>query len=144
MFLDWISYCNLKTSQIYILQSKPNGLTTHHRAKLGTGVKKVEKLKRVDCIEAERILFIVEQFLSHLLLIGGLQASLVSEVKDFPSEIVILKKSIISPQPDRSNICDLTRNSLRVLASHPDLCSKLRSHTFDPRFKKVSGIVLLL
>ena len=40
---------------------------------LGTATKQVEKLKRVDCIEAERILYIVEQFLSHLLLLSGLQ-----------------------------------------------------------------------
>ena len=113
----------------------------HHRAKLGTSVKQVEKLKRVDCIEAERILYIVEQFLSHLLLIGGLQASLVSEVKEFPSDIIELKKTIISPTPDHAKICDLTRDSLRVLASHPGLCAQLRSHTFDPRFKKLKQLV---
>ena len=44
---------------------------------LGTATKQVEKLKRVDCIEAERILYIVEQFLSHLLLLGGLQEWLI-------------------------------------------------------------------
>ena len=104
-------------------------------------MKQVEKLKRVDCIEAERILYIVEQFLSHLLLIGGLQASLVSEVKEFPSDIIELKKTIISPTPDHAKICDLTRDSLRVLASHPGLCAQLRSHTFDPRFKKLKQLV---
>lgn len=69
------------------------------------------------------------------------KASLVSEVKDFPAVVVELKKTIISPTPNASKICDLTRDSLRVLDQHPECCVQLRAHSSDSRFKLLEKLV---
>ena len=55
-------------------------------------VKKAGKLQRLNCLEAERVLFVLDQFKSRLLLLTGLHGSLVSDVVHFPQEIVNLKK----------------------------------------------------
>ena len=66
---------------------------------------------------------------------------MVSEVKDFPAVVVELKKTIISPTPNVSKICDLTRDSLRVLDQHPECCVQLRAHSSDARFKLLEKLV---
>ena len=123
-----------KQSNVFLgslMAAKVKSVKQQRHARInGTGLKQVEKLKRVDCIEAERIIYIVEHFLAHLLLIGGLQASLVSEVKDFPATVIELKKTIISPTPDVERICALTRDCLRILGGRPELCARLRSHSY--------------
>ena len=55
-------------------------------------VKKAGKLQRLNCLEAERVLFVMDQFKSRLLLLTGLHSSLVSDVVHFPQEILNLKK----------------------------------------------------
>merc|ERR1712131_391123 len=99
------------------------------------------EVKRVDCVEAERIMFIIDQFLAKLLLISGLQAALVSEVRDFPAPVVELKKALIPLKPNREKIQNLTRDALRELLQRPDLCAKLRANNCDNRHKKLNSEV---
>jgi len=99
------------------------------------------EVKRVDCVEAERIMFIIDQFLAKLLLISGLQAALVSEVRDFPTPVVELKKALIPLKPNREKIQNLTRDALRELLQRPDLCAKLRANNCDNRHRKLNSEV---
>merc|ERR1712147_225347 len=94
-----------------------------------------------DCVEAERIMFIIDQFLAKLLLISGLQAALVSEVRDFPTPVVELKKALIPLKPNREKIQNLTRDALRELLQRPDLCAKLRANNCDNRHRKLNSEV---
>ena len=47
-------------------------------------VKKAGKLQRLNCLEAERVLYVLDQFRSRLLLLTGLHGSLASDVVHFP------------------------------------------------------------
>ena len=62
--------------------------------------QKAEKVKRVDCVEAERIMYIIDQFCSRLLLIGGLQGKLklfigLDNIKILENKIYISWKGIV-------------------------------------------------
>ena len=75
------------------------------------------------------------------MLISGLQAALVSEVRDFPAPVVELKKALIPLKPNREKIQNLTRDALRELLQRPDLCAKLRANNCDNRHKKLNSEV---
>ena len=74
-------------------------------------------------------------------MISGLQAALVSEVRDFPTPVVELKKALIPLKPNREKIQNLTRDALRELLQRPDLCAKLRAHNCDNRHRKLNSEV---
>ena len=75
------------------------------------------------------------------MLISGLQAALVSEVRDFPTPVVELKKALIPLKPNREKIQNLTRDALRELLQRPDLCAKLRANNCDNRHRKLNSEV---
>lgn len=74
-------------------------------------------------------------------MISGLQAALVSEVRDFPTPVVELKKALIPLKPNREKIQNLTRDALRELLQRPDLCAKLRANNCDNRHRKLNSEV---
>ena len=74
-------------------------------------------------------------------MISGLQAALVSEVRDFPAPVVELKKAMIGLKPNRERIQNLTRDAIRELLQRPDLCAKLRANNCDNRHKKLNSEV---
>ena len=74
------------------VKPKLRGFGASNKPKMLGLIKKAGKLQRLNCLEAERVLFVLDQFRSRLLLLTGLHASLVSDVVHFPQEILNLKK----------------------------------------------------
>ena len=103
-------------------------------------IKKVGKLQRLNCLEAERVLFVIDQFRSRLLLLTGLHGSLVSDVVHFPQEIINLKKMTTDAEPDVEALNLQTKETLRFLTSRPGICALIRNRGKDKRFRRLNTL----
>lgn len=103
-------------------------------------IKKAGKLQRLNCLEAERVLFVIDQFRSRLLLLTGLHGSLVSDVVHFPQEIINLKKMTTDSEPDAEALNLQTKETLRFLTSRPGICALIRNRGKDKRFRRLNAL----
>ena len=104
-------------------------------------IKKAGKLQRLNCLEAERVLFVIDQFRSRLLLLTGLHGSLASDVVHFPQEIINLKKMTTDAEPDVEALNLQTKETLRFLTSRPGICALIRNRGKDERFRRLNALV---
>jgi len=120
---------------------KLRGFGASNKPKMLGLIKKAGKLQRLNCLEAERVLFVLDQFRSRLLLLTGLHASLVSDVVHFPQEILNLKKMTTDSEPDIEALMLQTKETLRFLSTRPGICALIRNRGKDVRFRRLNQLV---
>lgn len=120
--------------------------------------------KKVDCIEAERIMYVFIELHRRLMLLGGFASLSNDQFKKFPESCKLLRSAAAdSSTPGRlsfkshstfllrtckcftyylaTDLQVLTRNALRDVSQNPPLCQLLRRATPDPRLEKMATLV---
>jgi len=97
--------------------------------------------KKVDCIEAERIMFVFHELHRRLLLLGGFTAASSADAQKFPDSAKKLRAAAADTSTSAQEMKILTRNALRDISSQPHLCSSLRRAKADPRVEEMARLV---
>ena len=96
--------------------------------------------KNVDCIEAQRVMYVFQQLQRRLLLLGGFNALTTEQFKQFPPSCHKLRELVISEDVDTNVLSDVTREALRDVSADPKLCQLLR-RKLEPRVAKQVDLI---
>jgi len=123
--------------------SQPPPSTAMRRVK----VDRVEQIttyrnirRKVDNIEAQRIMYVFDQLQRRLLLLGGFSALTAAQFEKFPPSCHRLRQLVAAEPVDQSELADATRDAIRDVSKSPGLCQVLRRKTEVRVLKQVELI----
>merc|ERR1711970_166394 len=96
--------------------------------------------KKVDCVEAQRVMYVLNQLHRRLLLLGGFNSLSIEQFKQFPETCHHLRKLVASENVDEQELADTTRDALRDVSENPQLCRLLR-YKIEPRVQKQVDLI---
>jgi len=96
--------------------------------------------KKVDCVEAQRIMYILNQLQRRLLLLGGFNSLTVEQFKQFPASCHKLRELVSSEDVDEIELANTTRDALREVSENPLFCQLLR-RKIEPRVQKQIDLI---
>jgi len=97
--------------------------------------------KKVNCIEAERIMFVFIELHRRLMLLGGFASLSADQFKKFPESCKKLRAAASDSTISADDLQVLTRNALRDVSADASLCQILRRAKPDPRLDKMAVLV---
>jgi len=97
--------------------------------------------KKVDCIEAERIMYVFVELHRRLMLLGGFASLSQDQFKQFPESCKELRTAAAGTTNSEAELQVLTRNALRDVSQDPALCAQLRRAKPDARLEKMANLV---
>lgn len=96
--------------------------------------------KKVDCVEAQRVMYVLNQLHRRLLLLGGFNSLSIEQFKQFPESCHHLRKLVASENVDEQELANTTRDALRDVSENPQLCRLLR-YKIEPRVQKQADLI---
>jgi len=97
--------------------------------------------KKVDCIEAERIMYVFIELHRRLMLVGGFASLSGEQFRKFPESCKLLRAAAANTDTPAEELQVLTRNALRDVSQDASLCQLLRRARPDNRLEKMATLV---